>query len=115
MSPSSSRSAGKSNWSRRLIGAGDRGRRRATRIPRVFAHQLLELGQLHGNGGGEAEALDQQFFGELGEPILDGSIEILDRLEDGERDDAVHHGARNLPRGCLLRNSRRSTSLLSRL
>ena len=58
---------------------------------RVFTHELLELGQLHLDGGRQAQALHQQFVGEFGEPIFDGGIEILDRLEDGERDDAVHH------------------------
>src|SRR5439155_2998107 len=81
---------------------------------RVFAHELLEFGKLHLYRGGQAQTLDQQLVSELGEPIFDGSIEILDRLEDGERDDAVHHGARNLPRGALLRNSLCFTSLLLR-
>ena len=78
----------------------------------VFAHELLELFQLHLDGGGKAQALDEQFVSELREPVFHRSIEILDRLEDGERDNAVHHGARNLPRAALLRNSRCLTSLL---
>jgi len=80
--------------------------------PRVFAHELLEFGELHPHGGGKPETLHQQFFGELREPVFDGRIEIFDRLEDGERDDAVHHGARNLLRAAPLRNSRGRTSLL---
>ncbi len=59
-----------------------------------------------------AQALDEQFVCELREPVFHGSIEILDRLEDGERDDAVHHGARNLLPGALLRNLQCLTSLL---
>jgi len=43
-----------------------------------------------------AQALHQQLVSELGEPIFDGCIEILDRLEDGERDNAMHHGARKV-------------------
>lgn len=58
---------------------------------RVFAHELLEFGELHLHGGREAEALYQQLIGKLGEPVFNGRIQILDRLEDGERDDAVHH------------------------
>ena len=80
--------------------------------PRIFAHELLEFGQLHLHGCRQAQAFHEQFVSELAEPIFDGGIEILDRLEDGERDDAVHHGARNLPRGALLRNSLCLTSLL---
>ena len=79
--------------------------------PRVFPHELLEFSELHLDGGGEAKALDEQFVSELGEPIFDGGIEIPDRLEDGERDNAVHHGARNVAWPTPLRNSRRGMSL----
>ncbi len=77
----------------------------------VFAHELLELFQLHLDGGGKAQALDEQFVSELREPVFHRSIEILDRLEDGERDNAVHHGARNVAWPTPLRNSRRGMSL----
>ncbi len=80
--------------------------------PRVFPHELLEFGQLHLHGGGETQALDEQFVSELREPVFHGSIEILDCLEDSERDDAVHHEARNVASPPPLRNSRRGMSLL---
>ena len=58
---------------------------------RVLAHELLEFGELHLHGGREAESFHEQLVGKLGEPVFDGGIQVLDRLEDGERDDAVHH------------------------
>ena len=63
---------------------------------RVLPHELLELHELHLNGSRKPQPLYEQFVSELGEPIFDGGIEILDRLEDGERDDAMHHGARKV-------------------
>lgn len=83
-------------------------RRRHTQ---VLARELLELRQLHGDSRGETETFDEQLVGELREPVLDGRVQILDRLEDGERDDAVHHGARNLARPPPLRNSPGRASL----
>ena len=58
---------------------------------RIFADELLEFGELHLHGRGKSQALDEQLVSELGEPIFNGRVQVFDRLEDGERDDAVHH------------------------
>lgn len=78
---------------------------------RVLPDELLELRELHLDGGRETQTLHEQLVGKLAEPIFDGGIEILDRLEDGERYDAVDHGARNVAWPTPLRNSGRRTSL----
>jgi len=80
--------------------------------PRVLAGKQFVFRQLHLDGGRQPQTLHQELLGELAEPIFDGSIEILDRLKDGERDDAVHHGARNVASPPPLRNSPRGMSLL---
>ena len=51
----------------------------------VATHQALVTLQLHRHGARQAQALDQQFFREFGEPILDRGVEVADGLEDGER------------------------------
>ena len=62
--------------------------------PPVAPHQPLVLGELNLHGAREAQALDQQLLGEFGESVLDGRIEVAYCFQDGERDDAVHHGSR---------------------
>jgi len=81
---------------------------------RILADELLEFGELHLHGRGQAEPLDEQLVSELSQPIFDGGVEILDRLEDGQRDDAVHHGARNVASPPPLRNSGCGMSLQRR-
>ena len=70
----------------RLIGGG------------VAPHHPLVLAQLHGHRVREAEPLGQELLGKLRQSVLDRRVEVLDRLQDGERDDAVDHGARNVAR-----------------
>src|SRR5439155_9448252 len=54
---------------------------------------------------------NEELVSELREPVFHGSVEILDRLEDGEGDDAVHHAARNVASPPPLRNSWNHMSL----
>src|SRR5438046_1778971 len=76
--------------------------RRAGR--RVAPDHALVLAQLHRHRGREAEPLGKQLLGELRQPVLDRRVEVPDRLEDGEGNDAVDHGARNLAGHAPLRN-----------
>src|SRR3989442_1280744 len=64
--------------------------------PRVPPHLSLVLRELQGNGGRQTQALAQELLGEFGKPVFDRGVEVPDGLENGQRHDAVDHGARNL-------------------
>jgi len=63
---------------------------------RITPNHSFVFTELYGDGPGEAEALGEELFGELRQPVLDWCVEVLDRLEDGEWYDTMDHGARNL-------------------
>ncbi len=74
----------------------------------VTPGQPLVLDELDLHGARQAQALDEELLGEFGEAILDGRVEIAHGFQDGQGDDAVHHGARILPPHCGTREGTRA-------
>src|SRR6266487_1260618 len=62
----------------------------------VAPYHRLVLSELRSHGGGEAETLAQELCGEFGKAVLDGGVEVANRLQDGQGHDAVDHGAPNV-------------------
>jgi hypothetical protein len=60
---------------------------------RAAARQDVVLGQLHGHGTGQSQALGQELIRELREPVFYGRVEIANGFKEGERYNAMHHGA----------------------
>src|SRR3989441_51289 len=59
---------------------------------RAAPDHALVHGQLHSHRARIAEPLAYQLISELRQPVLDRRVEVPDRLEDGEGNDAVDHG-----------------------
>jgi hypothetical protein len=50
---------------------------------------------LSGDGRTQAEPADHDLFGQLVQPVLDGGIEVPDRLEQAEWDEGGNGGFRH--------------------